>query len=63
MTSLNQLVPDIKEMTTRLFIPYDVLSDNELKFSKLMDLPTFKINNSIFIKRLTLIINNLHCLI
>ena len=50
------MVPDIKEMTTRLFIPYDVLSDNELKFSKLMDLPTFKINNSIFIKRLTLII-------
>ena len=43
-------------MTTRLFIPYDVVSDCELKFSKLIDLPTFKINNSVFIKRLTLII-------
>ena len=43
-------------MTVRLFIPYDVVSDSELKFSKLMDLPNFKINNSVFIKRLTLII-------
>ena len=51
-----QLVPEIKEMTTRLFIPYDVVSDSELKFSKLMDLPTFEVNNSVFIKRLTLII-------
>jgi len=51
-----QLVSELKEMVTRLFIPFDVVSDSELKFSKTMDLPTFKIKDSVFIKRLTLII-------
>ena len=51
-----QSVSELKEMVTRLLIPYDVVSDSELKFSKLMNLPTFKIKNSVFIKRLTLII-------
>ena len=51
-----QLVPEIKEMVTRLHIPYDVVSDSELKFSVLMKLPTFKIKNFVFIKRLTVII-------
>ena len=51
-----QLVSDLKEVTTRLMIPYDILSDSELKFSKEMNLPTFKIKNFVYIKRLTLII-------
>ena len=51
-----QLVSDIKEMVTRLKIPYDVLSDSELKLTKEIDLPIFKIKNFVYIKRLTLII-------
>ena len=52
-----QTISDIKEMTQRLVIPYDVVSDSELKFSRTMSLPTFKINNNVFVKRLTLIID------
>ena len=51
-----QSTEDIKEMTIRLLIPYDVVSDEEMAFIKLMKLPTFKINNKIYIKRLTMII-------
>ena len=51
-----QSVSELKEMINRLHIPYDILSDSELKFAKLMKLPTFKIKNFVFIKRLTLII-------
>ena len=43
-------------MTTRLRVPFDVLSDQYLLFTKLMKLPTFTINNKTFIKRLTLIV-------
>ena len=53
-----QSVEDLKEMTTRLNIPYDVLSDINLKFSKLFKLPTFKVEERVFIKRLTLIVEN-----
>ena len=52
-----QSIYDIKEMTKRLFIPFDVVSDIELKFANSMNLPTFSIQNKIFIKRLTLIID------
>ena len=51
-----QIVDDIKEMVDRLLIPYDVLSDSELNFQKILNLPTFQIGDSVFIKRLTLII-------
>ena len=54
-----QSIFDIKEMTTRLMVPYDVVSDCELKFVKAMKLPTFENNDFIFTKRLTLIIENL----
>ena len=53
-----QSVEDIKEMTSRLKIPYDVLSDANLRFVNLMKLPTFRVDEKIFIKRLTLIIEN-----
>ena len=53
-----QSVEDLKEMTKRLKIPYDVVSDATLQFVNLMKLPTFKVNQRVFIKRLTLIIEN-----
>ena len=43
-------------MTLRLKVPYDVLSDQQLKFSNALKLPTFSVSEKKFIKRLTLII-------
>tara|TARA_B100000700_G_C14587928_1_gene643258 strand:- start:244 stop:630 length:387 start_codon:yes stop_codon:yes gene_type:complete len=51
-----QSVEDLKEMTTRLCIPYDILSDQNLLLTKTLNLPTFSIENKDFIKRLTFII-------
>ena len=51
-----QSVPDIKEMATRLLVPYDVVSDENLSFAKQLQLPTFKIEDNVYIKRLTLIV-------
>ena len=53
-----QSVDDLKEMTKRLKIPYDVVSDANLNFANLMKLPTFKVDGKVFIKRVTLIITN-----
>ena len=53
-----QSVDDIKEMTIRLGIQFDVLSDSELKCTKALSLPTFSIDNQVFIKRSTIIIEN-----
>ena len=53
-----QNVNDLKEMTMRLKIPYDVVSDADLNFANLMKLPTFKVDGKVFIKRVTLIITN-----
>ena len=53
-----QSVEDLKEMTKRLKIPYDIVSDVNLHFVNLMKLPTFRVDEKIFIKRLTLIIEN-----
>jgi peroxiredoxin len=51
-----QSVPDIKEMTARLLIPYDIVSDEHLSFVNQLRLPTFKVENKVYIKRLTLIV-------
>ena len=51
-----QDVDDNKEMTSRLKIPYDVLSDEKLKLSKVLNIPTFSVDTKIFIKRITLIV-------
>ena len=51
-----QTVNDLKEMTERLYVPYDVLSDSSLEFTNKMRLPIFKVKDSIYIKRLTIII-------
>ena len=51
-----QSIEDIREMTMRLSIPYDVVSDEKMTFIKLMKLPTFKINKKTYIKRITMIV-------
>ena len=53
-----QSVEDLKEMTNRLKIPYDIISDANLHFANLIKLPTFKVDEKVFIKRLTLIIQS-----
>ena len=53
-----QRIEDIKEMTKRLNIKYDILSDCNLKFTESLKLPTFSIDNNIYIKRLTMIVLN-----
>jgi len=51
-----QTVEHNKEMTNRLGIPFDVLSDAKLELKDSLSLPTFSIDNKIYLKRLTLII-------
>jgi len=52
-----QSTEDLKEMTTRLHVPFDIVSDQQLVFSSNLNLPTFSINDKKFIKRLTLIVD------
>jgi len=51
-----QTVDDNKEMTTRLGVPYDVLSDEKLELRAKLNLPMFSINKKNYLKRITLII-------
>jgi len=51
-----QSVIDIKEMVTRLKINHDILSDINLEFATKLNLPTFKVKDKVFLKRMTLII-------
>ena len=51
-----QKVDDNKEMTTRLGVPYDVLSDEKLELQTSLNLPMFSINKKNYLKRITLII-------
>ena len=51
-----QPVDDLKEMVTRLGVTYDVVSDINLKFAEKLNLPTFVIDDIVFLKRTTLII-------
>ena len=51
-----QNVEDIKEMTSRLGIQYDILSDTNLECVNKLSLPTFSVDNNIYIKRLTIIV-------
>lgn len=46
-----------REMAQRLRLPFEVLSDAELAFTKALRLPTFEIESKIMIKRLTLILS------
>ena len=52
----SQSVDDNKEMTNRLKIPYDILSDEKLELSGELNIPTFSVESKIFLKRITLIV-------
>ena len=52
----SQSVDDNKEMTSRLKVPNDVLSDEKLELSNELNIPTFSVNSKIFLKRITLIV-------
>ena len=52
----SQSVDDNKEMTNRLKIPYDVLSDEKLELSNELNIPTFLVESKIFLRRITLIV-------
>ena len=51
-----QSIDDNKEMTSRLLVPYDVLSDHKLVLGSLLNLPMFSVNKKKYLKRVTLII-------
>jgi peroxiredoxin len=46
------------EMASRLHLPFPVLSDDKLKLTKALKLPTMKVAGLTLIKRLALIIDN-----
>ena len=52
----SQSIDDNKEMTSRLKVPYDVLSDEKLELSNELNIPTFLVDSKIFLKRITLIV-------
>ena len=56
--TVTQTVEYNNEMTSRLGVPYDVLSDEKLELKNALNLPIFSINNKDYLKRLTLIIEN-----
>ena len=51
-----QSVNSNKEMTNRLRVPFDVLSDEKLELKNALNLPTFLVKDKIYLKRLTLIV-------
>lgn len=53
-----QSIDDINEMTQRLKIKYDILSDCNLFLVNSLKLPTFSIGKKVFIKRLTLVVDD-----
>jgi peroxiredoxin len=46
-----------REMVQRLELPFEVLSDQELKFTRALNLPTFEVEGKLVTKRLTLILS------
>lgn len=46
------------ELRDRLHLPFPLLSDAGFKFSRALDLPTFQAGDEIFLKRLTLILED-----
>lgn len=47
-----------REVVERLHLPFDLLSDAQLKFAKALRLPTFEVEAMTLIKRLTLVIKD-----
>ena len=52
----SQSVDDNKEMTSRLKVPYDVLSDEKLELSNELNIPTFLVDSKFYLRRITLIV-------
>ncbi len=52
----SQTVDDNKEMTNRLKVPYDILSDERFELKTSLKLPVFSIENKDYFKHLILII-------
>ncbi|MCY4101583.1 MAG: peroxiredoxin [Rhodobacteraceae bacterium] len=46
------------EAVKRLHLPFPLLSDTDLILTKRLQLPTFRVNDMVLIKRLTLVLNN-----
>lgn len=51
-----QSAEDQKEIAERLSLPFPLLSDAEKRFARSLDLPTFDVDGSVMIKRLTLVV-------
>jgi peroxiredoxin len=47
-----------KEFATRVHLPFDLLSDEDLRFTRALRLPTFEVQGKALIKRLTLLIRD-----
>src|SRR5215210_4066430 len=47
-----------QEAVKRLHLPFELLSDEELKFAEALKLPTFQVEGMTLIKRLTLVVHN-----
>jgi peroxiredoxin len=47
-----------REMVARLHLPFPVLSDSGLHFTRALDLPSFEVDGNTLIKRLTLVIRD-----
>ena len=43
------------EAAERLHLPFELLSDEDLEFATALDLPTFKVEGAVFLKRLTFV--------
>jgi peroxiredoxin len=46
-----------QEMAGRLHLPFEILSDADLRFCRALNLPTFQVDDMILLKRATLILN------
>jgi peroxiredoxin len=46
-----------RELVDRLHLPYEVLSDQDLRFASALRLPTFEVEGMTLIKRLTLVVD------
>ena len=49
-----------REAVERLHLPFELLSDESLAFTKALGLPTFEVEGMVLIKRLTLVIRDGH---
>ena len=51
-----QSIEEIKEMTLRLGIQFDILSDSKQELTNSLFLPTFEVEKKVYLKRLTIIV-------